>query len=372
MKTTTVAMLTIALVAVAVRPSGAQVTVRDLEVTAGAAVEGYRGNMSSVTLPVVDSTDRASAAVAEFGTRGRLLFLNTPVRGFRIDFDGGIRQFAASGFELSDYAPREVVGRLDGVYRQSLGSLGTLTAAFGYKGRSVVDRPPMPLFIQPGYGAASGALWLRFAEFRGIKLDSELMAEWADYGAHALFPQLDLLDNRSTRLEVGGTWGREWQVRFYSAVRLTDFQRQGTNLPADPFRRDRMIEAGATWTLHVPVVVQLGVSGIFNRSNSARPEYDAIRFRGNLVVPLPYDLNGTLYTSLTGKNYKHDFEFIRLVPGEEADNGSVAYIGLHRAITPTLNGQVRFGWTRAETDVGGAFYERYGLSFFLSFRPSLQ
>ena len=31
--------------------------------------------------------------------------------------------------------------------------------------------------------------------------------------------------------------------------------------------------------------------------------------------------------------------------------------------------QVRFGWTRAETDIGGSFYERYGVSFFINYRP---
>jgi hypothetical protein len=227
----------------------------------------------------------------------------------------------------------------------------------------------MPLFIQPGYGTSSGAIQIRFADLQGIRFDTELMAEWSDYQSHTLFPQLDLLDNRSTRFEVGGTWGAEWKVRFYGAVRLAEFRRQATNLPQDPHRRDRMVEAGATWIFKGPIVASLGLAGIFNRSNSARPEYDAVRVRGNMAVPLGYDFTGTLYASLTGKSYKHDFEFVRLVPGEEADNGSVIYAALNRPIAPTLDAQVRFGWTRAETDFGGAFYQRYGVSLLINFRP---
>ncbi len=347
----------------------AQVRVQDLVVTAGAAMEGYQGNLSSVTLPVVDPTDRASAAVGEFGARGRVFFVDNPVRGFRVDFDGGMRQFAASGFQLADYAPRELVGKVDGVYRQSLGNVGSLHAAFGFKGHSVVDRPPMPLFLQPGYGATNAGMQVRFVEFGGIQVDAQLMAEWADYQTHELFPQLDLLDNRSTRMELGGTWGSDWKVRFYGALRLADFQRQGTNLPSDPIRRDKAIEAGGIWMYSGPVVAQLGASAIFNRSNSARPEYDAVRVRGNLAAPLPYDFTATLYASITGKRYKHEFEFARLVPGEEADNASVVYAALNRPIAPTLDAQVRFGWTRAETDIGGSFYERYGVSFLINFRP---
>ena len=365
----TASALLLALAVAGAHPASAQITVRDLVVTAGAAVEGYEGNLSSVTLPVVDSTDRVSAAVGEFGARGQILFLNNPARGFRVAFDGGLRQFAASGFELSDYAPREVVGRVDGIYRQSLGGLGSMHATLGYKGRNVVDRPPMPLFIQPGYGATTGALLFRFAEVEGISFDAEVLTEWADYQAHTLFPQLDLLDNNSTRVEVGGSWGAQWQVRFFGALRLTDFRRQGTNLPSDPFRRDKMVEAGALWTWSGPVVAQLGAAAIFNRSNSRRPEYDAFRMRANIGAMLPYDLTASFYASLTGKRYKHDFEFVRLVPGEEADNGSVVYAALARPIAPTLDAQVRFGWTRAETDIGGAYYERMGLSFFINYRP---
>lgn len=364
----TIAALPLVLLAAATAGS-AQVRVQDLVVTAGAAVEGYRGNLSSVTLPVIDPTDRASAAVGEFGARGRVFFVDGSTRSFHLDFDGGLRQFAASGFELADYAPRELVGRIDGVYRQSLGSLGSMHAAVGFKGHNVVDRPPMPLFLQPGYGATSGALEFRFAEVGGIQVDARVSTEWADYTSHTLFPQLDLLDNRSTRLELGGMWGRDWKVRLYGAVRLAQFQRQGTNLPSDPFRRDQAIEAGGVWLYSGPVVAQLGAAAVFNRSNSARPEYDAVRVRGTLAAPLPYDLTATLYASITGKRYKHQFEFARLVPGEEADNASIVYAALNRPVAPTLDAQVRFGWTRAETDIGGSYYQRFGVSFLVNFRP---
>ena len=61
----------------------------------------------------------------------------------------------------------------------------------------------------------------------------------------------------------------------------------------------------------------------------------------------------------------------RLVPGEEADNASVAYITLARPLAPNLDGRLRFGWTRAETDIGDSYYERYGVTFLFDFRPHL-
>jgi hypothetical protein len=62
---------------------------------------------------------------------------------------------------------------------------------------------------------------------------------------------------------------------------------------------------------------------------------------------------------------------VRLVPGEEADNASLLYIDLTRPLAPNLTASVRFGWTRAETDIGDSYYRRSGLSFFLNYRPGL-
>ena len=65
----------------------------------------------------------------------------------------------------------------------------------------------------------------------------------------------------------------------------------------------------------------------------------------------------------------HEIDFARLVPGEEADNASIAYVEVGRPIAPNLNGAVRVGWTRAEIDIGNAYYERVGISIRLNYRP---
>ena len=64
-----------------------------------------------------------------------------------LTFDGGLRQFAAGGFEIRDYAPREWVGRGALSYSRLLGSWAVLSGRLGWRGRSVQDRPPMPLFL---------------------------------------------------------------------------------------------------------------------------------------------------------------------------------------------------------------------------------
>jgi len=41
-------------------------------------------------------------------------------------------------------------------------------------------------------------------------------------------------------------------------------------------------------------------------------------------------------------------------------------------LAPNLDGVLRFGWTRAETDIGDQYYQRYGVSVLFNFRPSLR
>ena len=41
-----------------------------------------------------------------------------------------------------------------------------------------------------------------------------------------------------------------------------------------------------------------------------------------------------------------------------------------RAIRSNLDGVVRLGWARAETDIGDAYYQRFGFSFFFNYRPN--
>ncbi len=349
--------------------AGAQVTWQDLVFTGGISAEGYRGNLAAVTVPAVDSTDAASAAVGEMGVRGSVSLLNRRERGAFLRFDAGLRQFVAGGFQVRDYAPREWVGRVDLSYRETLGSLGELWVFGGGGGRWVQDRPPMPLYIQPGYLSADGRVRLQLYPMRGIHLDGQLLGELADYRSPRPTPQLDLLDREVLGVEVGATWGSPWTIRVHSGFRATGYRNQGTFDPGDPFRRDKTLNLGATWTLRSSFFVQAGVEGILNRSNSSRPEYDAISLRTVMSVPLPQELSVNFFAVLTAKRYVTKTDFARLVPGEEADNASVVYLEVVRPLFVNLDGAVRFAWNRAETDIGDAYFERFGATFLVRFRP---
>ena len=183
------------------------------------------------------------------------------------------------------------------------------------------------------------------------------------------YPQLDLLDRTSWGVETGIRWGYTSTVRFYTGMRWTDYRNQPSYDPADPIRRDRTVRAGLEWTYAGPVFVQTGIEGVLNRSNSNRPEYDALSYRLLITTPLPGDLSASLYALLARKSYVSDLSFKQLVPGEEADNASVAYLQVNRPIAVNLDGAVRIGWTRAETDIGNAYYRRFGMSLLLYYRP---
>lgn len=354
----------------------AQVRIEDLVFTGGVSAEAYDGNFSAVTVPVVDSTDHATAAVGEFGARGALTLVETMTGGtwdhsLSVDFDAGFRQFAAAGFEIRDYAPREWVGRVDVSWWQRLGRAGTLTLAGTVRTRSVEDRPPMPLFLQPGYSTVRGALVFRTYEIQGVGMDVQLDVQHTDYEAVSVLSRLSLLDRRSAGLEVGAQARREsWRMRFYGGYRESEYPHQDSFDPSDPFRRDRTFHMGALWTLESAVRAELGVEGTVNRSNSNRPEYDAVSVRGSFTAALPWwEMGLNVFGLLTGKTYVHESPFVRLVPGEEANNASVAYLELNRPLAPNLTTALRFGWTRAETDVGESYYSRFGTSLLFNFRP---
>jgi hypothetical protein len=349
--------------------AAAQVQVRDLVVTLGGSVEGYAGNFSAVSNPLVDSTDHAIATVGELGVRGMLSLYERSGRSLDVLFDSGMRQTAAVGFQFQDYAPREWVGNVSARFQQRLGTWGSLQLRGGARERAVRDRPPPPLFLQPSYGTRQGSLSLVTRSLDGVSLDGTLDFESVNYETPSLLPQLDLLDRRSSGLEIGLRWGYTSTMRFYGGLRWTDYANQPSYDPADPYRRDHTIHAGVEWTYAGDVFAQMGLDGTLNRSNGKRPEYDALSFRLLITTPLPGDFSANLYALLTGKSYIAEVTYARLVPGEEADNASLAYLQLNRPIATNLDGGVRFGWTRAETDIGSAYYRRFGMSIQLNYRP---
>jgi len=347
----------------------AQVRWEDLVITGGLSGEAYRGNLPSVTISAVDSTESASAGIGQVGMRGRVLLFNRPERSLDVLFDAGLRQFYAAGFKVRDYAPREWVGSGDLGYTQTLEGLGTLQIRGGLAGRRVEDRPPAPLYIQPAYMTVDGRIGLNLLPIRGVYLDTELVGEVSDYPTDAIAPQLDLLDRKMVGIEAGVVWGSDWTARVNGAFGLSFYRNQATFDSSDPHRRDRTTTIGASWTKTSRYIAQLGVEGTFNRSNSRRPEYNALSISAVVSAPLPRDLSLTFYLDLTDKSYLADTDFARLVPGEEADNASVIYLELGRPLLVNLDGALRVGWTRAETDIGDSYSERYGATLLLRYRP---
>lgn len=351
------------------QPVHGQIRWQDLVLTGGTAVESYRGNLPAVTISAVDSTEEASAVVGELGARGRLDFFNLQERALTLRFDAGIRQFMAGGFKVRDYASREWVAQTELSFREALSGVGDLWIEAGAGARRVDDRPPMPLFLQPGYATGDGRVRLQFLPKHGLFFDVQAMGEVAEYGTTSVAPQLDLLDRRAVGLEGGVTWGPDWRLRVYTGLKVTEYPNQGTFDPEDPFRRDLTWSLGGNWTYTSRLFVQLGAEGTLNRSNSSRPEYDALSLRALVSAPVGGNLSLSFFANLTEKWYKSRTAFARLVPGEEADNASVVYLELSRPIMVNLDGAVRFGWNRAETDIGNAYFERYGATFLLRYRP---
>lgn len=351
------------------RVVAAQGVLRDLVFTAGVSGERYEGNLPAVALPVVDSTERADAAVGELGVRGELRLAEQGSRSLSLLFDGGLRQFSASGFQLRDYAPQEWVGSGELVWTSSAGANALVRASLGTRLRSVRDRTPVPLFIEPGYRELRGGVVVALQPRPGLDLTAELAGEVTDFESLALLPQLDLLDRQSVGLELGAEWGSQRRTRLSGSLRSYRYTEQGTFDPDDPYRRDLAFRAGATWFYEGPVFAEVGVDGTLNRSNSNRPEYNAMTARALVAAPTPWGVGLQLFATITGKRYLTETPFARLVPGEEADNASLVYAQVSRPLAPNLDGALRFGWTRAETEIGNSYFQRYGASVLLNFRP---
>ena len=363
----------LALAAVGTQPAGSQL-IRDLVVTGGVAGEGYSGNLSAVTIPVIDSIDNAAAAVGQFSARLDMDLLPDRDRSLLdVTVDAGLRQFAATGFKIRDYAPREWVGSVNGNYSRGLQGWGSLLVTAGFRGRAVEDRPPMPLFLQPGYNRWTGGAMLRYLATGGVSFDVGLSGEIENYQGVELLPQLNLLDHRGVAGRVGVNWTTRshWALRLFGQFERSTYPQQGSFDPADPFRRDETLKVGGSLTYSGgTLLVNVGLDGTRNRSNSRRPEYDALVLRANITYPLPWSIIADGVVVATGKSYLHETEFVRLVPGEEADNASQAYLTLSRPVAPNLDAALQFGWTRAETDVGDQYYERYGVTALFRYRPN--
>jgi hypothetical protein len=115
--------------------------------------------------------------------------------------------------------------------------------------------------------------------------------------------------------------------------------------------------------------VQLSIEGRANRSNSNRPEYNALTVRGFYATSVLTDYRFSASGTATAKRYLHESEFARLLPGEEANSASLIYLSLSRLLEEKLEGTFRIGWTRAETEIGDAYFARFGASLIFHYRP---
>lgn len=349
----------------------AQFVIDEVVITAGASAEGYQGNLPSVGIVRRDSTEFASAAIGEMAVRADASYRTASNGAIVLGFDGGLRQFIADGFELQDYAPRELVATFDLAYQRTIGSRVGIRVGSQLRGRQVDDRPPMPLFLQPGFRAGDLSVAVSVRGPRDVVYD--LSGAWggSDFLAPRFAPQVALLNRQALRGELGATLsgGGGSQVRLFGGGERSHYPKQTTFDESEPTRRDVTVHTGVSWTYQSDYLIQATLEGRLNRSNSNRPEYDAITFRALFNTSLPRGVALSLYGALTAKQYIHESQFARLLPGEEANNASFAYVEVARNLAQNLDGTVRVGWTRAETEIGGAYFERFGGSFYFNFRP---
>jgi hypothetical protein len=360
------------------RPGSAQMN--NIRLTGGVSWENYDGNLPAVASTVVDSSTHAQAAIGQLELQASLRILRQQTRWLDVRLLGGVRQFNATGFTLRDYAPREWVSSVDATFTQEISDKGRLAISALHRSREVQDRPPMPIYMQPAYSRDQASVQLQLNPSQGVAFDGAVDVERTNYDAQPLLP--DVLDSNAKGFELGAStqppsaW---WAMRFYAGVRWSDYEQQSTLDEIDPFRRDRTVTMGARWSYDRSEDLEdesllrasLGVQGTVNRSNSNRPEYDALNVSGTFFRRLPWwDLATQVEVDLTAKSYVHETPFARLVPGEEADNASRLYLDVQKPLSENLTSTVRFGWTRAETDIGRSYYRRLGMSLLMTFRPS--
>ena len=324
-------------------------------VTGALAWERYGGTFAVLTVPLVDSTEHVFAGASEWDFSGNLS-VTRPRRSLNVTADGGLRQLVAGGFLQRNYAPRALNFKVQTRYQELLAA-GTLTLGATVDTRSIADLPPMPLYLQPGYLSYSASADFSKAATSSIEVDAGIVVDEKDYAAPSVLRILDFLDRRSFEVRAGSTF-RPASVRLYAAYLRHRYRGQG--------RSDQAFRAGGEWNLsRWGMDLNVDASGTINRSSSSRVEYNALsveaeatRYMGDYVV--------TLSGTWSGKSYVSPQEF--LVPGEEADNATILFAEVTRFLPAGFEAILGGGWTRAETNISGDYYERFRTSFSLRAR----
>ncbi len=352
----------------------AQVRLENVSITMGVGGEMYGsdGNFLSIAVPQVDSTDSALGASGDMGAAGTLFFMADNGRSLSTAFDFGMRQFWTGGFQARNYAPRELSGRVQANYQQHFAG-GTLAVIATLDSRHIADRPPLPLYLAPGYNA--GAVVTNY--YRAIAADmtmyGQLTGETKDYTAD--LPALDDLDRRSVGFEAGvqkAFRGRpetrdESTLRLFGTYLHHSYPKQGLGL----LRTDNAARIGGEYSLDRRdthgFFLELRAHGTRSRSNSRRVDYNAGRIEATGSVALGEDTQLELRGLWAVKRYINQQDF--LVPGEEADNATIVFAQVTRFLRDGVRAGIGGGWRRAETNFSGAYYQRFSMSFSLTVSP---
>ena len=356
-----------------------QVRLENVSITMGVGGEVYGsdGNFLAIAVPQVDSTESALGASGDMGAAGTLILMAGNGRSLRTDFNFGMRQFWTNGFQARNYAPREHSGRVQANYLQRLGT-GALAIVPTLDSRHVADRPPLPLYLPPGYNA--GAIVANYSRAIGtdLALYGQLTGETKDYTAD--LPALDDLDRRSVSLEAGvqrvfrgRPETRDPEIRDRSTLRFFgtylhhSYPKQGLGL----LRRDNAERIGGEFTLDRRDTqgfrFELRAEGMRSRSNSRRVDYNAGRIEARGSLELGDNTQLDLQGLWAVKRYINQQDF--LIPGEEADNATIVFARVTRFLPNGVRAGIGGGWRRAETNFSGAYYQRFSVSFSLTVSP---
>lgn len=327
--------------------------------TARTALEQYGGDLSAVTQPLVDSAEIVFAAASEWEFLLQRGFAG-PTRRVVLTAEGALRQLTTGGFLQRNYAPREHGFLLQSEYTEIL-EAGTVTFDANVDTRGVAGLPPMPMYLQPGYLAYSAVGGFTRPVTDNTDVDGHIGLEEKNYAGPSVLPTLDYLDRRSIELQAGvsrlfrGAPGTEGfsTVRAFAAYQHHRYPLQG-------HRRDHAVQVGGRWHLERwdtwGLRFTLNASGVVNRSNSSRVEYNLAR----IEATGRQRVGGSYLVQLTGiwsgKSYVSPQEF--LVPGEEADNAAIFEGEITRFLGAGMSASMGGSWTRAETNVSGDYYRR--------------
>ena len=359
-------------------PLAGQGIVQDLVISGGMAGEVWRGDFAALTIIQVDSTNQAVAWVGEWSANGIFNLARRERSSLDATVDVGFRQFAPGGFQLRRYFPREYSALLTTRYRRDIadGRGGILVAEATARKRGIGDRPPMPLYLPPGYGSYRLKAGYR-TTLAGSRASLTVTGERADYDAPVLLRYLDLLDRRSVVVEAAGTRrsyrspdsGEYSGVRFFGSYRYHTYPRQATE---GVFRVDHAVGLGGSYELSAGRMdLDVSLDGTRNWSNSRRVEYHAGRLGVQMQLWEVWRGFGlSVASDLAVKRYRNPSEEYLLVPGEEADNGAALHAEITRSVARNMNVAFRLGWQRVETSSTGAHYTRFGGAFFLRVRPT--